>query len=394
MRREPMATGSNPQKFLGQVEFKRGLEGAVTNETRIGYIDGDKGWLVYRGYNIEDLAEQSTFEETSYLITYGRLPTRAELHRWTDRLIQARPIPPFLIDALRSLPKTAHPMAALRTAVSLLGCHDPKADAMDGANAERIGVELIARVATITAAVKRLREGQDPIPPDPTLSHAANFLYMSSGKVPDEFTARVMDANLVLHVDHGMNASTFTAMVIASSLSDMYSAIAGGIASMKGPLHGGANEEVMKMLLEVGGPDHAESWIRDAIAQKRKIPGFGHRVYKAYDPRARVLARFSEQITKLHSRERLYMTAKRIEELVVPALGGKGIFPNVDFYSGTIYYCMGFEYAMYTPIFMVGRIPGQVARVLEYLQENRIFRPRAAYVGELNLTYVPVEQRV
>jgi citrate synthase len=388
-----MTTGPEPQKFLGHVDFKRGLEGAVTNETRIGYIDGEKGWLVYRGYNIEDLAEHSTFEETSYLIIYGRLPTRTELTQWTDRLIQARPIPGYLLDALRGLPKGAHPMAALRTAVSILGCHDPNADEQAVLNAERIGVELSARMATITAAIMRIRNGQEPLPPDARLSHAANFLYMCAGRAPDDLSARVMDANLVLHVDHGMNASTFTGMVVASSLSDMYSAICGAIGSLKGPLHGGANEEVMKMLLEVGGPEHAEAWVPNAIAAKRKIPGFGHRVYKAYDPRARVLSRFSERITKLHGQERLYRTAKKIEELVVPALGGKGIFPNVDFYSGTIYYCLGFDYAMYTPIFMVGRIPGQVARILEYLPDNRIFRPRAAYMGDLNLAYVPIEQR-
>jgi citrate synthase len=388
-----MTTGAGGHKFLGHVEFKRGLEGAITNETRIGYIDGDKGWLVYRGYNIEDLAEHSTFEETSYLIIHGRLPTRGELSQWTDRLIQARPVPAYLMDALRGLPKEAHPMAALRTAVSILGCHDPRADDQDLANVERIGVELTARMATITAAIMRLRNGQEPLPPDPRLSHAANFLYMSTGKAPDDLSARVMDANLVLHVDHGMNASTFTGMVIASSLSDMYSGISGAIGSMKGPLHGGANEEVMKMLLEVGGPERAEAWVKDAITAKRKIPGFGHRVYKAYDPRAKVLSRFSERITKLHGQERLYLTAKKIEEVVVPALGGKGIFPNVDFYSGTIYHCLGFDYAMYTPIFMVGRIPGQVARILEYLPDNRIFRPRAAYVGDLNLAYVPIEHR-
>jgi citrate synthase len=388
-----MTTGAGAHKFLGHVEFKRGLEGAITNETRIGYIDGDKGWLVYRGYNIEDLAEHSTFEETSYLTIHGRLPTRGELSRWTDRLIQARPVPAYLLDALRRLPKETHPMATLRTAVSILGCHDPRADDQDLANVERIGVELTARMATITAAIMRLRNGQEPLPPDPRLSHAANFLYMSTGKAPDDLSARVMDANLVLHVDHGMNASTFTGMVIASSLSDLYSGISGAIGSMKGPLHGGANEEVMKMLLEVGGPEPAEAWVKNAITAKRKIPGFGHRVYKAYDPRAKVLSRFSERITKLHGQERLYLTAKKIEEVVVPALGGKGIFPNVDFYSGTIYYCLGFDYAMYTPIFMVGRIPGQVARILEYLPDNRIFRPRAAYVGDLNLAYVPIEHR-
>jgi citrate synthase len=388
-----MPIGPEGQKYLGKVEFRRGLEGAITNETRIGYIDGEKGWLVYRGYNIEELAEHSTFEETSYLILYGKLPTRAELSRWNDRLVEARPVPAYLLDALRRIPRDAHPMSALRTAVSLLGCHDPLADRMDLATCERVGVRLIAQVATMTAAIMRIRHGQEPIPPDPGLSHAANFLYMSTGTVPDELTARVMDANLVLHVDHGMNASTFTAMVIASTLSDLYSAITGGIACLKGPLHGGANEEVMKMLLEVGGPERAEAWVKQAIAEKRKIPGFGHRVYKAYDPRAKVLAKFSERITKLHGQERLYLTAKRIEELVIPALGGKGIFPNVDFYSGTIYYCMGFDYAMYTPLFMVARIPGQAARVLEYLPENRIFRPRAVYVGDLNLTYVPMERR-
>jgi citrate synthase len=348
---------------------------------------------VYRGYNIEDLAEHSTFEETSYLILHGKLPTRAELDRWNQRLIQARPIPDYLIDALRKLPKETHPMAALRTAVSILGCHDPLADRQDLANVERIGVELIARMATITGAVMRLRNGQEPVRPKPELPHAANFLYMCTGTVPDEFTARVMDANLVLHMDHGMNASTFTAMVIASSLSDLYSAISGAIGSLKGPIHGGANEEVMKTLLEIGGPEHAEAWVRKALAEKRKIPGFGHRVYKAYDPRAKVLSQFSERITKLHKQERLYLTARKLEELVIPALGGKGIFPNVDFYSGTIYYCMGFDYPMYTPIFMVGRIPGQVARVLEYLPDNRIFRPRAVYVGDLNLRYVPIAQR-
>ncbi|MGE5850740.1 MAG: citrate/2-methylcitrate synthase [Candidatus Methylomirabilota bacterium] len=388
-----MAAGSDHREFLGRTEFKRGLEGAITNETRIGYIDGEKGWLVFRGYNIEDLAERSTFEETSFLIIFGRLPTRRELTRWTDRLIQARALPDYLLDALRRIHPETHPMATLRTAVSLLGCHDSKADAQDIANYERIGVQLTAQMATITAAILRLRHGKDPIPPDPELSHAANFLYMSTGKVPDEISARVMDANLVLHMDHGMNASTFTGMVIASSLSDMYSAIAGAIGSLKGPLHGGANEEVMKMLLEVGRPERADTWVEKAITEKRKIPGFGHRVYKAYDPRAKVLSRFSERITKLHGQERLYQTAKRIEELVIPALGGKGIFTNVDFYSGTIYYCMGFDYAMYTPIFMVGRIPGQVARILEYLPDNRIFRPRAAYVGDLNLTYTPTEER-
>jgi citrate synthase len=388
-----MTSGSDHREFLGRTEFKRGLEGAITNETRIGYIDGEKGWLVYRGYNIEDLAEHSTFEETAYLIIHGRLPTRGELNQWTDRLARARAIPDHLLDALRRIPRETHPMATLRTAVSLLGSHDPTADAQDVGNYERIGVQLTAQMATIAAAILRLRQGKDPIPPEARLSHAANFLYMSTGKVPDDFTARVMDANLVLHVDHGMNASTFTGMVIASSLSDMYSAIAGAIGSLKGPLHGGANEEVMKMLLEVGGPERAEPWVRKAIAEKRKLPGFGHRVYKAYDPRAKVLGRFSERITKLHGQERLYQTAKRIEEVVIPALGGKGIFTNVDFYSGTIYYCMGFDYAMYTPIFMVGRIPGQVARILEYLPDNRIFRPRAAYIGDLNLKYVPIQER-
>jgi citrate synthase len=287
-----MTTGAGAHKFLGHVEFKRGLEGAITNETRIGYIDGDKGWLVYRGYNIEDLAEHSTFEETSYLIIHGRLPTGGAFPM--DRPPHPGPASSRLpYGCPAGLPKEAHPMAALRTAVSILGCHDPRADDQDLANVKRIGVELTARMATITAAIMRLRNGQEPLPPDPRLSHAANFLYMSTGKAPDDLSARVMDANLVLHVDHGMNASTFTGMVIASSLSDLYSGISGAIGSMKGPLHGGANEEVMKMLLEVGGPEQAESWVKNAITAKRKIPGFGHRVYKAYDPRAKVLSRFS-----------------------------------------------------------------------------------------------------
>lgn len=386
-------------KFVGKIEWPvtvqlgKGLEGAITGESEIGYVNGEKGWLVYRGYNIFDLAEHSTFEETAYLLLFGKLPTQQELDEFKQKLVSYRPIPGQVIDALKSIRKDTHPMAALRTGVSVLGCMDPDADKCTIESETEISIKLISQMATMAGAVARIRKGLEPVDPDPSLEHTANYLWMTNGEKPDELMEKVMDVALILHADHGMNASTFTTMVIHSSLSDMYSAIAGGIGSLKGPLHGGANERALADLLNLKDEEDATRYVKDCIAQKKKIMGFGHRVYKAYDPRAKILGKYSEEVTEKKGMGHLYRIAKRIEEEVIAAYGEKGIFPNVDFYSGTIYYAFGIEPAMFTPIFAVSRVAGWCARVLEYLPINRIFRPRAKYVGALEAEYVPIDER-
>lgn len=381
------------RKFYGQAEFAKGLEGVIACETTMGYVDGQAGKLIYRGYTIEDLAEHSNYEETSYLLLYGKLPTKGELDQFKKRLVGCREVPSAVIEILKRLPKDTHPMAALRTGISALGCMDPDADKTEMDNYTRIGINLISQIATVSAAVARIRKGKEPVKPDPSLDHTANFLYMATGQRPEDLATRVMDISLILHADHGMNASTFTSTVVASSLTDMYSAITAGIGSLKGPLHGGANEQVIKMLLEVGEPNKAEAYIENAMAQKQKIMGFGHRVYKAYDPRARILGKYSEDITKLKGMPHLYEIAKKIEDKVIAAYGERGIFPNVDYYSGTVYYAFGIEPSMFTIIFAVSRIAGWVGRVLEYVKENRIFRPRALYKGPMQVDYVSIDKR-
>ena len=376
------------------VEFAKGLEGVIACETKMGYVAGQKGKLVYRGYTIEDLSEHSTYEETTYLLLFGKLPNKKELEDFKAKLTSYRKIPGGVMEILRKLPKETHPMSSLRTGVSALGCFDDKmAQSMELPDYTEIGIKLVSQVATVAAAVARLRRGQEPLDSDDNLNHTANFLYMATGEKPDEYLEKVMDISMILHADHGMNVSTFSCMTVISSLSDMYSAIVGGIGSLKGPLHGGANEEVMKMLLEIGEPEKAEAWIKDAIANKKKIMGFGHRVYKAYDPRARIFKQFSEKVTEMKGHKKLYDIAVIVEKEVLDAYSSRGIFPNVDFYSGTIYYAFGIEYAMFTPLFAVSRIAGWAARVLEYLPQNRIFRPRAHYNGLLNQKYVPMDKR-
>jgi citrate synthase len=386
-------------KFVGKIEWPvevkigKGLEGAITSETEIGYVDGEKGWLVYRGYNIFELAENSTFEETTYLLLHSKLPTQKELDEFKQKLVSYREIPGAVIDTLRKVPKTAHPMAALEVGIGMLGCLDPDATKCTMESETEISLKLVAQMATVAGAVARLRNGKEPVDPDPSLEHTANYLYMTTGEKPDDLMTKVMDVAMILHADHGMNNSTFTTMCIHSTLSDMYSAIVGGIGSLKGPLHGGANEQALAVLLKLKDEEDATRYVKDCIANKKKIMGFGHRVYKAYDPRAKVLGKFSQEVTEKKGMGQLYRMAKRIEEEVIAAYGEKGIFPNVDFYSGTIYYAFGIEPAMFTPIFAVSRISGWCARVLEYFRDNRIFRPRAMYVGPRELTYVPMGKR-
>ena len=393
---EPEPRNTQKVKWPVTCEIKPGLDGAIASETRIGYVNGSKGWLIYRGLDCFELSEHSNFEETSYLLLFGSLPTQGELEAFDKKLKSYRPIPQEVITVLKSLPvDRAHPMASLEMGVSVLGMLDPKAEDTSLENETEISIKLIAQMATLTGAIARLRQGQEPLPPDPNLSHAADLLRMMTGLTPSEDDARIMDISLILHADHGSNASTFTAMVVNSSLSDMYSSIVAGIGSLKGPLHGGANEAVLADLEEIGTPDRVEEWYRQARAKKRKLMGFGHRVYKAYDPRARILRPLAEAMAEEHPEIRtLFQVAEKLEEVVVADLGvEKKIFPNVDFYSGLVYSAMGIDKAMFTPIFAVSRMSGWAARVLEYRADNRLFRPRSVYVGPTYLDYVPIDRR-
>ncbi len=375
-------------------EFAKGLEGVISNITRIGYVDGPAGKLSYRGYDIRDLAEQSCFEEVVYLLLYGKLPTGPELNDFQRALADQRKISDEVLRRLDRLPCPCHPMSMLRSGISLLECIDETCRIATTLESKKeAGLKLIAQTATLTAAIARMEKNLAPIPPDADLSHAENFLYMLQGRRPDPVAAKTMDLALILHADHGMNASTFATMVVASTLSDLHSAIAAGVATLKGPLHGGANERVIRMLLDLSSVEEAEAYIEKAVAGKEKIMGFGHRVYKTYDPRAVILRSHAEEIARETGQEKLFLIAQAVERKGIEAYADKGIFPNVDFYSGLVYHCLGIETNLFTPIFAVSRIAGWVARTLEYLEENRLFRPRAVYVGPRDRTYLPIEER-
>ncbi len=391
---EPQLTGD--LKWPVTVELKPGLEGAIACGTKIGYVNGTKGWLVYRGYNCFDLAEKSSFEETSYLLLFGKLPTKSEMDEFNSKLKKYREVPSGVIDVLQKInTKGTHPMIALHTAVGALSTWDETTENTTVEGETEIAIKLIAQMSTIAAAIGRIREGKSVVSPDPELSHAANFLYMLTGEKPTPEFERIMDVSLILHADHGMNASTFTTMVVNSSLSDMYSSVCAGICSLKGPLHGGANERVLYDLEEIGSPDNVESWFKKARETKRKVMGFGHRVYKAYDPRARILGPLAEWMANRNpDLKNLFETARKLDGVVCSELGKeKKIFPNVDFYSGIVYRGMKIDTAMFTPIFAVSRVAGWTARALEYLANNRIFRPRAIYTGPVKAEYKPIDQR-
>ncbi|NOY53872.1 MAG: citrate synthase [Deltaproteobacteria bacterium] len=375
-------------------DFSKGLEGVISNTTRIGYVDGVAGKLSYRGYAIEDLAAYSTYEETVCLLLNGNLPTRSELGKFADHLTALRGIPDEVLSRITHLPCPCHPMSLLRSGISLLECIDETCRIADELPEKKeAGIRLIAQMATLTAAIARHREGKEPVAPDPSLPHGANFLYMLRGNRAEPLEERVMDLCLILHADHGMNASTFAAMVVASTLSDLHSAVSAGISTLKGPLHGGANERVIRMLTGIASPAEAETFVEKALAKKTKIMGFGHRVYKTYDPRARILQRYAKELTALTGNKPLFEIARTLEQRVTKAYGEKGIFPNVDFYSGLVYHSLGIEGSLFTPIFAVSRIAGWVARILEYLEDNRLFRPRAVYDGPKDLPYLPIEKR-
>ena len=370
--------------------FKAGLEDVVAGTSDICFIDGREGRLVYCGYDIAELAKHSSFEEVTYLLYNKRLPNQAELTEFDAKLKAARAVPQEVLDILKTLPKDIHPMAALRTGVSLLGNFDPHAEETGREAYVETCIKLTAQMATLTAAWERIRNGKEPVAPRTDLSHAANFLYMLKGEEPDEFEAHVFDVALILHADHELNASTFSARVTIATLTDIYSAITSAVGTLKGPLHGGANERVMRMEQEIGDAANAEAWIKEALAQKKKIMGFGHRVYRTKDPRAYILEALSEEVGRRAGNTKWFEMTRVIEQTV---LREKGLYPNVDLYSGSAYFVMGIPIDLFTPIFAVSRVAGWTAHILEQLSNNRIIRPRAEYTGPERLEYVPLEQR-
>jgi citrate synthase len=355
-----------------------GLEGVVATSSRICYIDGDAGVLSYQGYNIHTLAEKATFEEVIYLLWHGNLPNQSQLAELKAALAAARPIPAAVTEFLKSAAKSA-PMDVLRTAVSMLALYDPLArDNSQEASAKK-AVNLMSQTATIVTSFDRLRNGKSVVEGDPKLGMAANFLYTLTGNRPDDVMEHAFDIALILHADHELNASTFAARVIAATLSDIHSAVTGGIGALKGPLHGGANEDVIKMLLEAGSSEKALEHIKYRLANKLKVPGFGHRVYHTVDPRATHLKALSEELGKRTGHVDLYLTSKLIEQHMKEA---KNLNANVDFYSASAYYSLGIPIDLFTPIFAVSRMSGWTAHVLEQFANNRLIRPRAEYTGE------------
>lgn len=367
----------------------KGLEGIVAAETKISSIIDDT--LTYVGYNIDDLAEHASFEEVIYLLWHTRLPKADELAELKQQLAENATVPAAILEQFKTYPlDTVHPMAALRTAVSLLGVFDAEADDMSPEANYRKAIKLQAKISTVVAAFSRIRKGLEPIAPNPKLSYAANFLYMLKGEEPSPIEVEAFDKALVLHADHELNASTFTARVCVATLSDVYSGVTSAIGALKGPLHGGANEQVMKMLSEIGSIENVESYIQNKLDNKEKVMGFGHRVYRKGDPRAPHLRVMSEKLTKITGKPELYEMSVKIHDMIV---GQKGLPANVDFFSASVYDSLGIEHDLFTPIFAVSRTSGWVAHILEQYANNRLIRPRAEYVGPGMQKYVPIEER-
>jgi len=367
-----------------------GLEGIIAGESEICYIDGYQGVLSYRGYNIHTLADHAVFEEVIYLLWNGRLPKQAELDQLKQELVRERPLPEPIIAFLGSVGK-GNPMDVLRTAVSMLSLYDSEAADMSTEANQRKAVHLMSQTATIVTSFDRLRKGEPLISGDPKLGLASNFLYTLTGKRPDEVMERAFDVALTLHADHELNASTFAARVTAATLSDIYSSITSGIGALKGPLHGGSNQDVIQLLLKLGDEDEAAGRVKDTLARKVKIPGFGHRVYRTEDPRATHLRVLSEELGKRTGHEKLYRLSKRMEETVKAE---KGLNPNVDFYSASTYYSLGIPIDLFTPIFAVSRMAGWTAHVLEQYHNNRLIRPRAEYKGKPDgQPWIPMAER-
>jgi citrate synthase len=356
----------------------KGLEGVVAATTRLCDLDGVNGRLAYHGYDIEDLARHASFEEVAWLLWHGELPRSAELEGLRRELAAAAALPPALLKLLKLLPATMHPMRVLQTAVALLGGLDPEAEDGSAEAARRKAVRLTAQVASLTAAFHRVRQGQRPVSPRPGLPHGANFLYMLTKKRPRAVQVRAFDAALVLYAEHELNASTFTARVVASTLSDMHSAVSSAVGALKGPLHGGAGEAVMRVLQEIGAPDGAAAFATRALLDRRRLMGFGHRVYKSGDPRAKILKSLAARACRQSGQAVYYETAVKLHEAVQQE---KGLLPNVDFYSAPLFAALGIPVDLFVPVIAVSRVAGWTAHLLEQYADNRLIRPRADYVG-------------
>ena len=373
-------------------EIRKGLKDVYLDTTTASFIDGEEGKLLYRGYNIHDLAEKSTFEEVIYLLLYGKLPTRQELEAF-DRILRAnRHIPDEVIQVL-DLVKNSHPMDALRTGISALSAFDSEVTDNSAEATIRKGIRLTAMGPTIVAAHHRLRHGLEPVAPNPDLSLAGNFLYMLFNELPDEETTKLLDVDFILHAEHGANASAFGARVTASTISDLHSAVVTGVGTLKGPAHGGAAEEVMKMALEIGQPENAEEYCRNILDNGGRIMGFGHRVYRAEDPRARHLRDRSRTLSEKVGQPHWFQILTYVEEEAMVPYRSRGIFVNVDFFAGSIYYLLGIPDDLFISIFALGRIPGWTLQCVEQFEDNILIRPLLEYTGEMDLEYVPLEQR-
>ena len=367
-----------------------GLRGVVAAQSAIGDVNGEKGILIYQGYDIHDLAEHSTFEETIFLLWNGRLPQARELEDLIHRFQSNYAVPDEILEMMQTFPKDANPMDVLRTSVSALGFYDKEGHGTDRETAVRTATKLTAQIGTLVAAWERIRSGQTIIAPDTTLSIAENFLYMLRGTRVEADEAHMFDVALILHADHELNASTFTTRVVAGTLADIYGAVTAGVAALAGPLHGGANTNVMKMLKEIGSEENIDSWLDKALEEKRKIMGIGHAVYKTEDPRATWLRKFSRTLGEKKGDLKWFNMSQKIEKAM---LDKKGMYPNVDFYSASAYYLMDIPLDQFTPIFAVSRISGWTGHILEQYGNNKLIRPRAEYIGARDLKYTPIENR-
>lgn len=374
-------------------EYKPGLEGIPATKSSISFVDGQKGILEYRGIAIEELAQQGSFLETAYLLIWGKLPSEQQLQEFQTDIIYHRRIKYRIRDMMKCCPETGHPMDALQTSAAALGLFYARRALDDPEYIRKAVVRILAKIPTMVAAFHQMRRGNDAIKPNDDLNYAANFLYMLTEREPHPLAAKIFDVCLTLHAEHTINASTFSAMVTASTLTDPYAVVASAVGTLAGPLHGGANEEVLLMLEDIGTVGNVRPYIENLIAQKKKIMGFGHRVYKVKDPRARILQGLAEQLFDETGHDHYYDLALELEKAIESKLGHKGIYPNVDYYSGLVYRKLGIPSDLFTPIFAIARVAGWLAHWKEQLAVNRIFRPTQIYTGEHNAPYIPMAER-
>jgi citrate synthase len=380
---------------MAEVTYAKGLEGVIAAESKICKIDGEQGKLNYMGYSIEDLVQHCTYEEVTYLLLYGELPSQSQLDSFQTRIREARGLKPEIVQMIKDFPRDSHPMELLQSVIAYLsGYVDHKIEHSATCNCRQT-LHQVAQLSTVLAAYHRLKNGKEYVEPRKDLSHGANFLYMLHGKVPDELEGDIMDKCLILHAEHSFNASTFTARVVASTLSTCYCSISAAIGALFGSLHGGANEKVLAMVNEIGSKENVRSWVNKALDEKRKVMGMGHRVYKAPDPRALIIEEYLKQLSEKKNNYNDYEILQEVRTVFRERMEEKGkpIYPNVDFFSGSVYRQLGIPATLFTPIFAMARVAGWLAHILEQRSDNRIFRPRALYNGFEGRTLVPIDQR-